>query len=99
MELRETGWCDWPSRIRQQNQPLAAARAYRLLLDRFPDHPLSDAAAIWLWEYYGSLEWQWIQEPDSRELFIQASADSGSLRPDVTFEQAVQRWEPRKKRP
>jgi photosystem II stability/assembly factor-like uncharacterized protein len=43
-------------RYHHVGQSEAAAETLQLLLQRFPQHPLSDAAALWLVQYYSSRE-------------------------------------------
>lgn len=43
-------------RYHRSGQSESAAEALTLLLERFPDHPLADAAAFWLVQYYASTE-------------------------------------------
>src|SRR5262249_28412621 len=43
-----------------------AAEAYGLLLDKHPHHPLADAAAAWLIQYYASGEVAWRQRKETK---------------------------------
>lgn len=74
----------------RSRQLKAAARAHRLMLDRFPDHPLSDASALWLWNYYSSLEQQWSASSESREPTIQlTAAEQEEGNPIMTVDEAL----------
>lgn len=42
--------------LQAAGQYLAAAQCYQFLWNKYPDHPLSDAAALWLVRFYGSTE-------------------------------------------
>src|SRR5439155_1357473 len=43
-----------------------AADALHLLLEKHPQHPLADAAALWLVQYYSSGEVAWRERKDTR---------------------------------
>jgi photosystem II stability/assembly factor-like uncharacterized protein len=43
-----------------------AAEAFQLLVDKHPQHPLADAAALWLIQYYASSEVAWRQRKETR---------------------------------
>lgn len=49
--LYELAW-----RYHQTGQSLAAADAYQLLVERYPEHELADAASLWLVQYFASSE-------------------------------------------
>ncbi|HTN74386.1 MAG TPA: YCF48-related protein [Pirellulaceae bacterium] len=49
--LYELGW-----RYQHSGQSASAADALQLLIDRYPEHELSDAALLWLVQYYASTE-------------------------------------------
>lgn len=74
----------------EHHQNLAAARAHRLMLDRYPDHPLADASALWLWNYYASFEQRWNTTTDSRDpsIVLTAATDEQG-NPVVTIDQAL----------
>lgn len=74
----------------RQQQSKAAARAYRLLLDRFPDHPLADASALWLFGHYASVERNWVESPGSRRTFLSSDDQGRNLAP-VSFDEALDR--------
>lgn len=48
-------------RYHQTGQGEQAAEVLEVLLERYPQHPLADAAALWLVQYYasGEVAWRW----------------------------------------
>ncbi len=54
-----------------------AAEALQYLLEKHPQHPLADAAALWLVQYYASSEVAWRQRSETRHQAQQASAAAG----------------------
>ena len=54
-----------------------AAEALHYLLDKHPQHPLSDAAASWLVQYYASSEVAWRERSQTKRDVQQASASAG----------------------
>jgi TolA-binding protein len=61
----------------RSGQGEAAAETLQLLLQRFPEHPLADAAALWLVQYYSSGEIAWRQRQTTRSV-VQAVAAGNS---------------------
>src|SRR5207248_1567161 len=52
-----------------------AAELLSLLLTKYPQHPLADAAALWLVQYYASGEAAWRQRGETRYSVQVASAE------------------------
>ena len=55
-----------------------AAEAFQLLIERHPQHPLSDAAAMWLVHYYASGEVAWRERKEKKYEVRLASTGSGA---------------------
>jgi photosystem II stability/assembly factor-like uncharacterized protein/tetratricopeptide (TPR) repeat protein len=53
-------------RYHQVGKSEQAAEALQLLVDKHPQHPLADAAALWLVQYYASSEVAWRQRKETR---------------------------------
>jgi hypothetical protein len=51
-----------------------AARAFKLLADQHPEHPLSQSALVWLVQYYASSEAAWRMRSPQRSAVQQVSA-------------------------
>jgi photosystem II stability/assembly factor-like uncharacterized protein len=56
-----------------------AAETFELFCDRYPDHPLTRPALLWLMQYYASGEASWRQQGGQRVVVRQASALSVDL--------------------
>jgi hypothetical protein len=56
-----------------------AAEALAHLLDKHPQHPLADAAALWLMQYYASSEVAWRQRKETKYEVQVAAATAGQV--------------------
>ena len=63
----------------RSNRSDLAGEVYELLLQRYPNHPLSEAAAIWLIHYYSSSEVGWRLRRKTRFRVQQAGGTSVAL--------------------
>lgn len=62
-------------KYQQAGKSEQAAEAFQLLLDKHPQHPLADAAVLWLIQYYASGEVAWRQRSGTKvEARLTASA-------------------------
>jgi photosystem II stability/assembly factor-like uncharacterized protein len=73
-----------------QKQNRIAARAYRLMAEDYPDHPLADASLLWLWEHYSSHEWQWQDDSRSSHPTIQSQTSRNHPSATASFQDLVQ---------
>jgi photosystem II stability/assembly factor-like uncharacterized protein len=64
-------------RYHQVGKSEQGAEALQLLVDKHPQHPLADAAALWLVQYYASSEVAWRQRQETRFEVRMATATSG----------------------
>lgn len=69
-----------------------AAETFGFVADRYPDHPLSRSALVWLVQYYASSEAAWRSEGPQRRAVRQASGTASSARA-VDFTQLENRPE------
>jgi hypothetical protein len=71
-------------KYQQSGKLREAAEAMELLLSRHPQHPVADAAALWLVQYYASGEVAWRLRKETRfevQLATPAVAETGNTRP------------------
>jgi hypothetical protein len=68
LSMRHAGEILWQlgRKYQQVGRSEQAAEAYQLLIEKHPQHPLADAAALWLVQYYASSEVAWRQRKASK---------------------------------
>ncbi|HUE74167.1 MAG TPA: YCF48-related protein, partial [Pirellulaceae bacterium] len=76
-------------RYQQAGRPQAAAETLERLLTRYPQHPLSDTAALWLVQYYSSGEMAWRLRSQSQTVVHTAGAVNGTGREPFAGVQAA----------
>ena len=73
----------------EHEQIRMGARAHRLMVEEYSNHPLADASLLWLWEHYSSHEWRWHDDPASAKRTIKDQNETPASE-TPTFQEMVQ---------